>query len=214
MTAQIIHSPVGVSKMLLKRKYLFGTTILMGALVASAPAFAQTAQPDAQAQERVDEIDEVVVTGSRIARPNQQSPTAVTVVSAETIDNSGEINLGEILRTLPAAGVSSLTPVNSNFFTQNNGVATVQLRNLGEDRTLVLLNGRRFVAGIPGSQIVDFNSLPTEFIDRVDVVTGGASAVYGSDALAGVVNIITDQDFTGFEVFGQYGITDRRDREN
>ena len=194
--------------MLLKRKYLFGTTILAGVMAVTAPAFATVQDPDAT------EIDEVVVTGSRIARPNEDGPTAVQVVTAETIDNTGEVNLGEILRTLPAAGVSSLTPTNSNFFTQSNGVATVNLRNLGEDRTLVLVNGRRFVAGIPGSQIVDFNSLPTEFIDRVDVVTGGASSIYGSDALAGVVNIVTDKDYTGFQMFGQYGITDRGDREN
>lgn len=160
------------------------------------------------------ELDEVVVTGSRIARPNQESPTAVQTITAESIATTGEVNLGEILRTLPAAGVSALTPTNSNFFTTDNGVATVNLRNLGEDRTLVLVNGRRFVAGIPNSQIVDFNSLPTEFIDRVDVVTGGASSIYGSDALAGVVNIITDKDYSGVEVFGQYGITDRGDREN
>jgi len=196
--------------MLLKRKYLFGTTILAGVMAATAPAFASAMLQDPE----VTEIDEIVVTGSRIARPNVESPTPVQVVTAETIDNTGEVNLGEILRTLPAAGVSTLTPTNSNFFTQNNGIATVDLRNLGEDRTLVLVNGRRFVAGVPGSQIVDFNSLPTEFIDRVDVVTGGASSVYGSDALAGVVNVITDKDYTGFQMFGQYGITDRGDREN
>lgn len=192
------------------KRTLFGTTILAGVLAVSAPAFAQSV---VSGQEPA-QVDEIIVTGSRIARPNQDSPTQVQVVSAETIENTGEVNLGEILRTLPAAGVSTLTPTNSNFFTQNNGVATVDLRNLGEDRTLVLVNGRRFVAGIPGSQIVDFNSLPTEIIDRVDVVTGGASSVYGSDALAGVVNIITDTDFEGFQFFGQYGITDRGDREN
>lgn len=200
--------------MLLKRKYLFGTTILAGVMAVTASAFAQTAGAPPQSDQKVTEIDEVIVTGSRIARPNQESPTAVQVVTAEAIANTGEVNLGEILRTLPAAGVSALTPTNSNFFTQGNGVATVNLRNLGEDRTLVLVNGRRFVAGLPGTQIVDFNSLPTEFIDRVDVVTGGASSVYGSDALAGVVNIITDKDYSGFQVFGQYGITDRGDREN
>ncbi|WP_333611001.1 TonB-dependent receptor plug domain-containing protein [Brevundimonas bullata] len=188
------------------KRTLFGTTILAGVLAISAPAFAQ--------DENATSVGDVVVTGSRIARPNQESPTQVQVVSAEAIANTGEVNLGEILRTLPAAGVSSLTPTNSNFFTQGNGVATVNLRNLGEDRTLVLVNGRRFVAGLPGTQIVDFNSLPTEFIDRVDVVTGGASSIYGSDALAGVVNIITDKDYEGFQMFGQYGITDRGDREN
>ena len=188
------------------KRNLFGTTILAGVLAVSAPAFAQ--------DDSATQVGEIVVTGSRIARPNQEAPTAVQVVSAEAIATTGEVNLGEILRTLPAAGVSSLTPTNSNFFTQGNGVATVNLRNLGEDRTLVLVNGRRFVAGLPGTQIVDFNSLPTEFIDRVDVVTGGASSIYGSDGLAGVVNVITDKDYEGFQMFGQYGITDRGDREN
>lgn len=193
----------------MKRRYLFGSTMLAGVLAATVPAFAQTAQDETATQ-----VGEIVVTGSRIARPNQDAPTQVQVVSAEAIATTGEVNLGEILRTLPAAGVSSLTPTNSNFFTQGNGVATVNLRNLGEDRTLVLVNGRRFVAGLPGSQIVDFNSLPTEFVDRIDVVTGGASSIYGSDALAGVVNIVTDKDYEGFQMFGQYGITDRGDREN
>lgn len=192
--------------MLSKRKYLFGTTVLASVLAVSAPAFAQSTGAT--------DVGEIIVTGSRIARPNQESATQVQVVSSEAIQNTGEVNLGEILRTLPAAGVSTLTATNSNFFTQNNGVATVDLRNLGEDRTLVLVNGRRFVAGIPGSQIVDFNSLPTEFVDRIDVVTGGASSIYGSDALAGVVNIITDKSYEGFQMFGQYGITDRGDREN
>ncbi len=186
--------------------------MLAGVLAMSAPAFAQTAQEERE--EAATQVGEIVVTGSRIARPNQEAPTQVQVVTAEAIATTGEVNLGEILRTLPAAGVSSLTPTNSNFFTQGNGVATVNLRNLGEDRTLVLVNGRRFVAGLPGTQIVDFNSLPTEFVDRIDVVTGGASSIYGSDALAGVVNIITDKDYEGFQMFGQYGITDRGDRES
>lgn len=196
--------------MKINRTRLLGSTAVVSALLLASPSFAQ----ETQANEGVASVEEIVVTGTRIARPNQDSPTQVQVVSAQAIANTGEVNLGEILRTLPAAGVSSLTPTNSNFFTQGNGVATVNLRNLGEDRTLVLVNGRRFVAGLPGSQVVDFNSLPTEFIDRVDVVTGGASSIYGSDALAGVVNIITDKDYEGFEMFGQYGITDRGDREN
>lgn len=186
--------------------------MLAGVLAMSAPAFAQTAQEERE--EAATQVGEIIVTGSRIARPNRESPTQVQVVTAEAISSTGEVNLGEILRQLPAAGVSSLTATNSNFFTQGNGVATVNLRNLGEDRTLVLVNGRRFVAGLPGSQIVDFNTLPTELVDRIDVVTGGASSIYGSDALAGVVNIITDTDYDGFEIFGQYGITDRGDREN
>jgi len=182
-------------------------------MICSALAAFAVAAP-AQAQDDSTEVEELVITGSRIARPNLEAPTAVAVIDQRIIEATGEINTGDIVRTLPQTGVSALTPTNSNFFTTDNGVTTVDLRNLGEDRTLVLMNGRRYVAGLPGSQIVDFNSIPTEFVERIDVVTGGASAVYGSDALAGVINIITQRDFEGFEVFGQAGITEYGDYEN
>lgn len=156
----------------------------------------------------------VMVTGSRIAQTNLSSPVPVSQFNAEQIDLTGAVNTAEILRTLPAAGVSGLTSTNSNFTVTASGINTVDLRNLGEDRTLVLVNGRRFVAGLPGSQIVDFNQIPTDFIDRIDVITGGASAVYGSDALAGVVNIILKDDYEGFSFAAQTGIADAGDLES
>ena len=177
-----------------------------GCIAIALPAMAQQAD--------VSTVDEVVVTGSRIARPNQDSPVPVSVITAEHIESTGMLNAGDILRALPVAGLSAFTPTTTTFATANNGVTTVDLRNLGENRTLVLVNGRRYVAGIVGSQIVDFNTIPTEFIERIDVVTGAASAVYGSDALAGVINIITQRDFEGLELSGQGGITDRGDNEN
>ena len=158
-------------------------------------------------------VDEIVVTGSRIARPNLDAPTPVTVIDTRTIESMGAINTGDVIRTLPAAGVSTITPTNSGFQTAANGITTVNLRNLGEDRTLVLVNGRRFVGGLVGTQVVDFNAIPTELVDRVDVVTGGASATYGSDALAGVVNIITKKNLDGLIVNGQYGLSERSDDE-
>lgn len=185
---------------------LLGTTILAGALI-SAPAIAQEVDTATQ-------VDEIVVTGTRIVRPNQTSATAVQSVNSEAIALSGQTNVGDILRSLPSAGQSALTPSSSNFLTANNGVTSVNLRSLGEARTLVLVNGRRYIGGVPGTSTVDFATLPTEFIDRIDVVTGGASSVYGSDALAGVVNIITQRNYQGFEAFGQYGITERGDGEN
>ena len=176
------------------------------ALGFAAPAFAQdTTQPT--------EVQEIVVTGSRIKQPNLEAPTAVQVVTSRQIEATGQINTGDIIRTLPAAGVSTITPTNSGFQTAGNGITTVNLRNLGESRTLVLVNGRRFVPGVVGTQAVDFNTIPTDLIDRIDVVTGGASAIYGSDALAGVVNIITKQNFEGFQVNGQYGKSERSDDE-
>jgi outer membrane receptor protein involved in Fe transport len=158
-------------------------------------------------------IEEIVVTGSRLVQPNMTGPTGVNVLDREIIDLSGAVNISDLIRTLPATGVSTLSSVNSNFTVNSSGINTVELRNLGEDRTLVLVNGRRFVSGRPGTQQVDLNAIPTAFIDRVDVVTGGASAVYGSDALAGVVNIILKDDFEGVQLTGQSGISDEDDDE-
>lgn len=190
------------------RERLLASSVLCGAALLAAAAASPAA---AQSASGGSEVSEIVVTGSRIARPNFDSPVPVSVVDSRLIENSGNISTGDILRQLPAAGVSGITPTNSGFQTAGNGITTVNLRNLGESRTLVLLNGRRFVPGVVGTQDVDFNSIPTDIIDRIDVVTGGASSVYGSDALAGVVNIITKQNFEGVVVSGQYGVAERGD---
>ncbi len=182
--------------------------MICGLFVAVAGAAeAQTAA------EQPSQVSEIVVTGSRIARPNLDAPTPVSVVDAKAIANTGDANIGNIIRQLPAAGVSGITPTNSGFGVNENGITTVNLRNLGDSRTLVLVNGRRFVPGVPGTNIVDFNDISPEMIDRIDVVTGGASSVYGSDALAGVVNIITKKNFEGLVINGQYGISERGDDE-
>src|SRR5690606_3459370 len=123
-------------------------------------------------------------------------------------------NVADILRTVPSFGVPALSTTNSNFFTSGAGINTLQLRNLGEDRTLVLVNGRRQVAGIPGSAAVDFNTIPVQMIERVEVITGGASAIYGSHALAGVINVILRDDFDGTEFGYQYGQTQEGDLES
>ena len=198
---------------------LLASSVFAGAALGlwSAAAVAQETDEVETVSTPVEEEDAVqetiTVTGSRIAQSNFTSSTPVTVFDAQQIDLSGAVNTAEILRTLPAAGVSGFTSTNSNFFTNGSGLNTVELRNLTEDRTLVLVNGRRFVAGIPGTANVDLNSIPTEFIDRIDVVTGGASAIYGSDALAGVVNIILKDDFEGVVASTQYGISEYDDDE-
>ncbi len=171
-----------------------------GALGLCAPAIAQEEVPT--------DLEEILVTGSRIPRANLTAPTAVTTIDAEVIERSGLINVADILRAVPSFGVSALSSGNSNFFTASNGINTLQLRNLEEDRTLVLVNGRRYVSGIAGSSAVDFNTIPTELIERVEVVTGGASAIYGSDALAGVINVILNDDFEGVRVGYQFGEAD------
>jgi iron complex outermembrane receptor protein len=128
-----------------------------------------------------------------------------TVLSSAAIQNTGTINIADSLRDLPSVGTSGLSTSNSNFLTSDAGINTVNLRNLGDQRTLVLVNGRRMTPGVSGSGIVDLNTIPTDFIDHIEIVTGGASAMYGSDAVAGVVNIIYKKDFQGLELHGQYG---------
>jgi len=160
--------------------------------------------PDAVAQT-------VVVTGSRIATQELQTMTPVTVVTNQAIEASGSLNISEFLRDLPSVGTSGLSSTNSNFLTNNSGINSINLRNLGDQRTLVLVNGKRYVPGVAGSSIVDFNTIPTDFIDHVEVTTGGASAIYGSDAIAGVVNVIYKTNFQGLELRGQVGETGDED---
>ena len=154
---------------------------------------------------------DIVVTGSRIASPAAASASPLQVIGAEQIQQQGAINVQEVLLQNPAFGSPGISRSNSSFATQGAGAATVNLRNLGEDRTLVLVNGRRFVSGQPGSQAVDLNVIPTQFIERIDTLTGGASAVYGSDAVAGVVNFVYKTKFDGLQMDGQLGISERGD---
>lgn len=165
------------------------------------------------AQEAVDaeEADAIVVTGSRISVSGLTSPSPLQTVGEVAIEQSGVVNLQELLLENPVFGTPGISRTNSNFATASAGVAIVDLRNLGAARTLVLVNGRRFVSGVPGSSAVDLNTIPTQFIDRVDILTGGASAVYGSDAVAGVVNIIYKTDFEGIEAGGQFGVSEEGD---
>jgi iron complex outermembrane recepter protein len=184
------------------------TAAISSIMAVGAMGMAEVASPEsAYAAEAP--IEELVVTGSRIARGNLTAPTAVTTIDSVAIEQSGFINVADVLRTLPAFGVSTLSSGNSNFLTSASGINTLQLRNLEEDRTLVLVNGRRYVSGLAGSGAVDFNTVPTALIDRVEVITGGASAIYGSDALAGVINVILKDDFEGLEVSFQTGETTR-----
>lgn len=179
-------------------------------LGASLIASAATAQDTPQGAD-ASESEAIIVTGSRIVSPNATSVAPVQVIGAAQIENSGVPNLQDILLKNPTFGAPTFSRTNTGFATSGAGAATVDLRNLGIDRTLVLINGRRVVSGIPGSPAVDLNTIPAQFIERVDVVTGGTSAVYGSDAVAGVVNIIYKSDFQGVEVGGQYGLTSRGD---
>ncbi len=181
----------------------------MGAMaVFAAPAFAQNQDNAADAAQQ-GAGTEIVVTGSRISRPDLQSSTPVAVVTAERIQQTGASNVQDVLATLPAVG-QNVSRTSSNFSNTGNGTATVNLRNLGSSRTLVLIDGRRTL-GIAGTSAVDVNNIPTDLIERIDVVTGGASAVYGSEAIAGVVNFVLKNDFQGLRVRAQNTLSDKGD---
>lgn len=160
-----------------------------------------------------DAIQTVQVTGSRIKSPNADSPSPLQILSATDIAASGATNLQELLQKNPTMGTPTTSRTNSNFLTSGGGITTVNLRNMGDSRTLVLVNGRRFVAGVAGDTAVDLNTIPTDFIERVEMLTGGASATYGSDAVAGVINIILKRNFNGMTIDAQGGKSDRGDDE-
>lgn len=183
--------------------------IALGLALASSPAFAQTAAP--QTAEDEASATDIVVTGSRIASPSLTSASPLQVVDAAAIQSTGASNLQDVLLQNPVFGTPSVSRTNSNFSTSGAGLATVDIGNLGTARTLVLVNGRRFVSGSPNDQAVDFNSIPTQFIERVDILTGGASSIYGSDAVAGVVNLVYKKHFTGVEANAQAGISEEGD---
>lgn len=200
------------------RDRLLATTVFCGVMAIASPTLAQTAataagETTARTAEAtaVEDAETIVVTGSRIASPSITSVSPVQVIDSQAIQQSGITNVQELLLENPAFGSPALTRTNSAFLTSGTGVATVDLRNLGTDRTLVLVNGRRVVAGLPGSATVDLNVIPTQFIERVDILTGGASSLYGSDAVAGVVNFIYKSNFEGIDANAQYNITERGD---
>ncbi|MDQ8757528.1 TonB-dependent receptor [Sphingosinicella sp. LHD-64] len=185
---------------------LLGTAASL--FVTAAPAFAQDAQPPVSSEPETasDEGQAIVITGSRIARRDLTSTSPVTVVSNEEFRLSGAVNVEQVINTLP-----QVVPGSSAF--SNNpggGIATLDLRGLGSQRNLVLVNGRRYIF-FDTAQTVDLNTIPQFLIDSVDVVTGGASAVYGSDAVAGVINFRLRSDLDGLLAGAQYSITEEGD---
>ncbi len=168
----------------LRRRLLLGTTGV-AALVCTA----------ANAQES-DADDTIIVTGSRIVEGNLVSPSPVTSIGAEEFDARGVLRVEDLLNTLPQVSPSE----GAGRANEATGTATVDLRGLGPERTLVLVNGRRLPFGSPTFAPPDINQIPSQLVERVDVLTGGASAVYGADAVAGVVNFIMQDDFEGLEI--------------
>lgn len=183
------------------------------AIVHASPAMAQdgAAPQDAPAAS----IDQIIVTGSRVIRDGFQSPTPLTVMTQEDIQNQSPTNnIADFVNQIPALA-GSTRPANSRLAISSGlaGVNTMNLRNLGEVRTLVLLDGRRSV-GSTITGLVDINTFPQSLVKSVEIVTGGASAAYGSDAVAGVVNYVLDKKYDGFKVDADTGISDEGDGYN
>jgi outer membrane receptor protein involved in Fe transport len=157
------------------------------------------AAPNAHAVEKIE------VTGSRIRRTDIEGANPVTVMSRVDIEKFGVTSIGDVLQAIPSAG----SAINTNNNNGGNGTTTINIRGIGSNRTLVLVNGKRWAPGLGGS--VDLNNIPAAIIERIEVLKDGASAVYGSDAIAGVVNIITRQDFEGVQASGYVGQWDEGD---
>lgn len=198
----------------MRTRPIFSVVCPVAAAVAlSLHAVAQAAEPMDDSDLVV--LDEAIVTGSRIARDGYEAPTPVTVISSdELFAATANSSVRETLSTLPVfqGGYNLTTGAGVPSFNQA-GVSTIEMRSLGINRTLVLLDGQRAVGSLANG-VVDTDNFPQQLIRSVEVVTGGASAVYGSDAVAGVVNFILDRRFTGVKGEVSGGITDYGDGEN
>ena len=180
--------------------------LLLGGVSAVALGSAAYAQaPEAQ-------VEEVVVTGSRVITNGNQAPTPVTVLATEKLLETTPANIGDALNRLPQfAQQTSVRGINNAG--QNSSASTISLRRFGANRTLILIDGSR-VPPTGSNGATDTNVIPQSLVQRVDIVTGGASAVYGSDAVTGVVNFVIDRNFNGLKFNSQYGISTYGDTEN
>lgn len=185
---------------------VFATVLLLDFSAASNVAFAQQSE----------ELEEVIVTGSRIRRNPLDQPVAIMDINYSDIEDTGLTNLGDALRQLPITGSAINSqfnvPGNSGFPQDGSGIGAgavnLSIRNVDAKRTLVLVDGRRWIAGASASGVpsaVDLNTIPDNVIERVEVLQDGASAIYGSDAIGGVVNVITRQNYEGLRIDAQTG---------
>lgn len=188
------------------KRLLLASTLLMGLPVA---AQAQDTAPSADTSGDTADSNAgsaIVVTGSRLHNANLEQAAPIMAVSAQEMKLTGQVNVENILKDLPQV-LPDTTAASNN---PGGGVATANLRGLGAVRTLVLVNGHRYVS-YDTNQIVDLNTIPTALIERADVVTGGKSAVYGSDAVSGVINFVTKQNFDGVQANANYRLTGEGD---
>ncbi len=214
-------------KIFKKSAFATTTSLATAALIALGSATAVQAQEAAPADTAdcvdannngvcdSDEKGDIVVvgTGSRLTRPTLSSPVPLTSVQVGELSDGGDVSLGDALNDLPSLR-STYSSGNSTRFIGTAGLNLLDLRGLGISRTLVLVNGKRHITATPGDYLVDVNTIPVDLLERVDVVTGGNSAVYGSDAVAGVVNFVLKRNYEGLALRGQGGVTQKGDRAN
>jgi outer membrane receptor protein involved in Fe transport len=206
----------------LRLRYLIGAGVL--AVTAGMPTIATAQDTQSGAVGNEGPVEDpaaqtdtgIVVTGTRILRPEAATSTPVIAITDETLVQSGVTNVTELLTQTPALFNSedNFDAAGSQARTGAAGVNLLNLRNLGANRTLVLVNGRRHVAGVAGEAAVDINTIPVGLIERVDVLTGGVSSVYGADGVSGVVNFITKRDFEGVDMRAQSGLSDFGDAQS
>ena len=188
-----------------------GAATAVIALTVAAPAYAQDADVTTNSTAEAEEPGQgIVVTGTRLRSPNLESASPVTVVTAEEFALTGTTRVEDLINSLPQVFAGQ----GGNVSNGSTGTATLDLRGLGSERTLVLVNGRRMAPGTPSTSSPDINMIPAALIERVDVLTGGASSVYGADAVAGVVNFVLDTDFEGFKVNLNYGVYNHNNRSS
>jgi len=192
-----------------------GQVLPVISLVCASGAFAQEGAPPPN-EAAQPPTEEIVVTGSRIRQDEKSFANPVTTFSADAIAQSGKTNLADYLAHSPAllgSTTGDLT-AGSNFDFGEVGLNLLDLRHLGVDRTLVLVDGRRHVSGLAGSAAVDIDAIPTDLVEAVDVLTGGASAIYGADGVSGVVNFRLKKNFEGLSVRAQTGTSNEGDGNN
>src|SRR3954469_11941608 len=177
-------------------------TALAALGLLAVPAFAQDAPQDQSSNQQ---LETITVTGSNIRRVDIETSNPVITIDRAAIQKTGKLTLGDLVQQLPAVTGPNVNPQVNNA--GGTGGSSIGLRGLGSQRTLVLINGHRYLSGDP-------NAIPANMIERIEVLTDGASSVYGSDAVAGVVNFILRSDYQGAEVSTNYGISDKDDGES
>jgi len=172
---------------------------VLGVAIASVCLIPVPVAAQQTSDDEADSLEEIVVTGSRIRRSNLNSSIPLQMFGLDELEEIGTTDLAEALTQLPGVE-EAISPSNSNTSIQNAGLSTINLRRLGDDRTLILINGKRAVSNSGNSDRVSLSTIPVGFVESTEVLTGGVSAIYGSDAIAGVANFILEDDFEGFEL--------------